>query len=329
MRSTITFRTVLIDPQYYDLTGDLDVRIGGTRTAIPPGTDQDSELPDQQPARDLVRGILYHRRALSGRSTRTDEARPEDLDFDIVGRRARVYPDQHRHAVVDRRAAQQRRSRGERLRCLRFLRRGHGRFKRRPAGCTATTNPPPMPEWRIPGNHPGDSVSVYVCDRGTIGPGKYRERSPSRSSRTARRILRRRPHVPRRRDRRDPVERRHAAVVPDAPAASRRNHRPRQQLQRSTASGRASSGTTCSRASSESATENNPPPERPGRRDRDWRGVLLPRRVWRLVWLPYAGLHLHRRAERPGRRPATGRPGLHLLDQSARPEHAGDPWASA
>jgi len=39
-----------------------------------------------------------------------------------------------------------------------------------PAGCVATSNPPPHPHWNQPAPIPG-SAAVFACDRGTIAPG--------------------------------------------------------------------------------------------------------------------------------------------------------------
>ena len=46
-----------------------------------------------------------------------------------------------------------------------------------PAGCAATTNPPPHPTWNFPAPIPGPlsgdpPAAVYVCNRGTIAPGQ-------------------------------------------------------------------------------------------------------------------------------------------------------------
>ncbi|MEZ4289241.1 MAG: hypothetical protein R3E53_01395 [Myxococcota bacterium] len=40
-----------------------------------------------------------------------------------------------------------------------------------PAGCSATTNPPPARPGRFPSALP-TTASVYVCDRGVLNPGE-------------------------------------------------------------------------------------------------------------------------------------------------------------
>ena len=42
-----------------------------------------------------------------------------------------------------------------------------------PAGCVATSNPPPHPHWNQPTTIPADAA-VFACDRGVIAPGSYR-----------------------------------------------------------------------------------------------------------------------------------------------------------
>ena len=103
----IRFRTVLIDPTYYDKEAYLDVRTESP-TSDPANTDPDESFAIDAEVGNLVRGILHDNRA------------SPDLQRDGPGgtgrsryrrrrQRGHVHPDQYRTAAVARASAQQRR----------------------------------------------------------------------------------------------------------------------------------------------------------------------------------------------------------------------------
>ena len=166
---TIRIRTVLIAPQYYDLTANLDVRVESP-TSTPPNTDPTASFPITDRAEIWFREFCtptLHNTVV----TENDTARPEDLDVDMVGAELLFIltntgdplpltvrlTNNGGHDATDYRTLV---SFGQAMTVSSV-----------PSGCSVTANPPALPEWRIPATIPA-TASVYSCSRGTISPGE-------------------------------------------------------------------------------------------------------------------------------------------------------------
>ena len=165
---TITFRTVLIDPTYYDLTANIDVR-EESPASTPPNTDPTESLAIASRTEmwweEYCTATLHNDVVVDN-----DTAQPEDLDANMVGSELLF--------ILT--------STGDPLSLSVQLANNGGHdaddyfayvtfgeamvVQTAPAGCSATTNPPAMPNWTLPADLPA-TASVYVCDRGAIGPG--------------------------------------------------------------------------------------------------------------------------------------------------------------
>ncbi len=165
---TVTFRTVLIDPTYYDLVANIDQREEES-AGTPAGTDptESFAITSRSEAwwEEYCTGTLHNEVVVEN-----DTARPEDLDVDMVGSELLFIltgtgdplpltvnlTNRGGHDADDYFA---------------YVTFGEAMVVSVPApGCAATTNPPAMPNWTIPANLPA-TAAVYVCDRGAIGPG--------------------------------------------------------------------------------------------------------------------------------------------------------------
>ncbi len=164
----ITFRTVLIDPTYYDLTANIDVRNEAPASA-PPNTDPTESFAITSRTEiwweEYCTATLHNDVVVDN-----DTAQPEDLDVNMVGSELLF--------ILT--------STGDPLSLTVQLANNGGHdaddyfayltfgeamvVQTAPSGCSATTNPPAMPNWRLPTDLPA-TASVYVCDRGAIGPG--------------------------------------------------------------------------------------------------------------------------------------------------------------
>ncbi len=166
---TIRIRTVLIAPQYYDRTANLDVRVESP-TSTPPNTDPTASFPISDRAEIWFREFCtptLHNRVVN----ESDVARPEDLDVDMVGAELLFIltntgdplplsvrlTNNGGHDATDYRTLV---SFGQAMTVSTV-----------PSGCSVTANPPALPEWRIPATIPA-TASVYSCSRGTISPGE-------------------------------------------------------------------------------------------------------------------------------------------------------------
>ncbi|MHC4991530.1 MAG: hypothetical protein ACYTGC_11170, partial [Planctomycetota bacterium] len=165
---TVTFRTVLIDPQYYDKEANLDVRIEAPGSD-PPDTDPTESFPITSQLEIWFEEFCTddeHYRMID----EEDRARPEDLDVDIIGNTLAfiltstgdplpltvALTNNGGHDAED---------------YLAYVTFGEAMVvQTAPSGCTATSNPPPPLVWQIPVTLPA-TASVYVCDRGRIRPG--------------------------------------------------------------------------------------------------------------------------------------------------------------
>ena len=167
---TITVPVVLIDPTYYDLTADIDVRIEDP-AGSPPNTDPTASFPVSNELE------IWFEEYCTGTQhnfvvTDNDTARPEDLDVDLVGTELLF--------ILT--------STGDPLPLTVALTNNGGHdatdyetyvtfgeamvVSTVPSGCAVTTNPPLLPNWQLPATLPA-TASVYRCERGTISPGEW------------------------------------------------------------------------------------------------------------------------------------------------------------
>lgn len=166
---TITLRTVLIDPTYYDYTANLDVRVEDP-ASDPPGTDPTASFSITNQTtiwfEEFCTGTLHDVIV-----DEVDTAQPEDLDPDVSGSELifiltstgdplplTVELTNNGGHDADDYAA--------------YVTFGEAMVVQTvPAGCSVSANPPARPVWTDPVVLPL-TASVYVCDRGVIGPGE-------------------------------------------------------------------------------------------------------------------------------------------------------------
>lgn len=174
-RIVITYRVVLIRSQSYDRVANLDVR-DEEPNSDPPGTDPThvTSLPYRVSATFREFCDLSQLRSLS-QVTTNHAANPEDLDVDIVGAEL---------IFILTNNPQQRLPLTVRLR----NRGGHDArdfetyvtFGQSmsvvtvPSGCAVTSNPPPLPPWRLPAPLPA-SAAVYRCTETVLAPNATRD----------------------------------------------------------------------------------------------------------------------------------------------------------
>ena len=166
---TITLRTVLIDPTYYDYVANLDVREeapdsdpAGTDPAVSFPISNRTEIWFEEFCTATVHNLV---------TVEADTAEPEDLDVDISGSElisiltntgdplplTVALTNNGGHDADDYFA---------------YITFGEAMVVETvPGGCSVATNPPARPVWQDPVALPG-TASVYVCDRGVIGPGE-------------------------------------------------------------------------------------------------------------------------------------------------------------
>ncbi len=166
---TITIRVVQIDPTYYDLDADLDIRLEDPASTPMPNTD-----PTQTFGVTGQADVSYEEFCTGNNhlvsDVEFDTANPEDLDVDMTGGElvfiltdsgdplplSVELTNNGGHDADDYQA---------------YVTFGQAMQVSTVApGCTLTTNPPPLPEWQLPDPLPATGT-VYICDRGTIGPG--------------------------------------------------------------------------------------------------------------------------------------------------------------
>ena len=170
---TVTFQTVLIDPQYYDLEAYLDVRMEEP-LSDPPGTD-----PTETFQIDNVLDIWFSEYCNNVEHQLTfidsDTADPEDIDVDITGSEL-VFILTNTDTLTL--TAQLRNNGGhEADDYFAYVSFGNAMsVQTAPGSCSVTTNPPPMPVWQDPVSIPA-SATVYQCDPGVIPPNATRSLS--------------------------------------------------------------------------------------------------------------------------------------------------------
>ena len=167
---TVRFRTVLIDPQYYDLEAYLDVR-QEEPNSDPPGTD-----PTETFAIDNQLEIWFEEFCTNTEHyllfNDNDTAEPEDIDVDITGSEL-VFILTNTDVL---RLTAELRNRGGHDADDYFAYVTFGEameVQTAPSSCTETSNPPAMPVWQTPVGLP-PTATVYLCDVGVIRAGQRR-----------------------------------------------------------------------------------------------------------------------------------------------------------
>ncbi len=172
-RLVITFRIVLIRPQSYDKTANLDVRTEAPNSD-PPGTDPDNsiQLTNQLYVdfEDFCQpGVIKH--PPTNPLVTTHQSNPEDLDIDIAGselifiltgdpaQRLPLTVNLTNHGGHDAADYAAYVSFGETMDVVAV-----------PAGCSITSNPPPLAVWREPAPIP-PGATIYQCTGPAIAPG--------------------------------------------------------------------------------------------------------------------------------------------------------------
>jgi uncharacterized repeat protein (TIGR01451 family) len=165
----VRFRTVLIDPQYYDKVANLDVRTEAPNSD-PPGTDPTASFQISNHAElwwEEFCTTTVHHRVIDTNST----ARPEDLDVDMVGGEL-VFILTNTGDPLPLSVALTNNGGHDARDYQTYVTFGEAMVvQSAPSGCSPTSNPPALPPWQIPVTLP-DTASVYLCTRGTISPGE-------------------------------------------------------------------------------------------------------------------------------------------------------------
>jgi uncharacterized repeat protein (TIGR01451 family) len=165
---TVTFRTVLIDPTYYDYVANLDVRQEDPASS-PPGTDPTESFPITTQTEvwweEFCSATLHNDVVVEN-----DTAQPEDLDVDVFGTEL-IFILTNTGDPLPLRVDLTNRGGHRADDYFAYVTFGEAMtVSTVPAGCSATTNPPARPVWSDPVVLP-TTGSVYVCDRGAIAPG--------------------------------------------------------------------------------------------------------------------------------------------------------------
>ena len=169
---TITFRTVLIDPQYYDLEAYIDVR-EERPGSDPPDTDPTESFPISSTT-DVWFEEFCTTTEYNLTINENDTADPEDIDLDMLGSElvyiltnddvltVRVDLDNNGGHDADDYFA--------------YITFGEAMtVQNAPGSCSVTSNPPTWPEWQLPVGIPPTST-VYECDPGVVPAGGRRRR---------------------------------------------------------------------------------------------------------------------------------------------------------
>jgi len=167
---TITFRTVLIDPQYYDLEAYLDVR-QEEPNSDPPGTDPTETFPITNQLEIWFEEFCTNTEHYLVFNN-NDDAEPEDIDVDVSGSEL-VFILTNTDVL---RLTAELRNRGGHDADDYFAYVTFGaamQVQNAPNNCSVTSNPPPMPEWQTPVGIP-PTATVYRCDAGVIPANRTR-----------------------------------------------------------------------------------------------------------------------------------------------------------
>ena len=166
---TITLRTVLIDPTYYDYVANLDVRAEGP-ASDPPGTDPTESFAITNQTEiwweEFCTATLHNRLI-----NQNDTAELEDLDSDISGTEL-IFILTNTGDPLPLTVNLRNDGGHDAANYAAYITFGEAMVVQTPApGCSVMAGPLPRPVWQIPVGLPGTST-VYVCDRGTLNPGE-------------------------------------------------------------------------------------------------------------------------------------------------------------
>ncbi len=173
-RLVVTFRIVLVRPQSYDKTANLDVRTESP-DSDPPGTDPDNavQLTNQLYVdfEDFCNpGVIKH--PPTNPLVTPHQFAPEDLDIDIAGDELIFIltgdPDQRLPLTVNL----TNRGGHDAADYVAYVTFGATmNVVSAPAGCSVAGNPTPLTVWQEPASIPADAL-VYQCTGGAIAPGQ-------------------------------------------------------------------------------------------------------------------------------------------------------------
>ncbi len=173
---TIVFRVVLIRPLSYDRVADLDVRTEN----VADGTD-----PAQQTTLTNTLTVEYDTLCsaqghtvlnFTGNGTATNgtpiPANPEDLDIDIAGTDLIFILTSDPNYPLPLTVALTNNGGHDAANYDAYVSFGATmQVVTAPAGCSVTTNPPPLPPWRLPAPIPANAT-IYQCTGPAIAPGQ-------------------------------------------------------------------------------------------------------------------------------------------------------------
>ena len=166
---TVSFRTVLIDPTYYDYVADLDVRIEAP-ASTPPGTDPTETFPIANQTEvwwEEFCTATLHNRVIN----ESDTANPEDLDVDISGAEL-IFILTNTGDPLPLTVELRNRGGHDAANYTAYVTFGEAMTVQTvPTDCTPFAGPFPRPVWQDPVGLPA-TASVYACDRGTLNPGE-------------------------------------------------------------------------------------------------------------------------------------------------------------
>ncbi len=172
---TITIRTVLIDPTYYDYAASLDVRTEDPSIPVDPSnpidpTDPTASFPITNQTevwwREFCTGTLHNRVV-----NENDTARPEDIDPDISGSEL-IFILTNTGDPLPLTVQLTNNGGKDATDYAAYVTFGEAMTVQTvPPGCAAFPGPRPRPVWQRPVGLPA-TASVYRCDRGAINPGE-------------------------------------------------------------------------------------------------------------------------------------------------------------
>ena len=164
---TVTFRTVLIDPQYYDKEAYLDVRTERPGSD-PANTDPTESFPISNQLEIWFEEFctnVEHYLVFND----NDDAEPEDIDVNMVG--SELVFILTNSDVLSLSVDLINNGGHDADDYFAYVTFGDAMVvQSAPASCTPTTNPPAMPVWQLPVALP-PTATVYQCDTGVIGAG--------------------------------------------------------------------------------------------------------------------------------------------------------------
>ncbi len=175
---TVTFRIVLIRPQSYDLTANLDVR-EEMPTSTPPNTDPTpvTQLTNQvyTDFEELCTPGVIHNPSTNPLTSTTIPANPEDLDIDIVGSELIFILTNNPAQRLPLTVSLTNHGGHDAADFVTYVTFGQSMtVVTVPSGCTTTTNPPSQPlPWRLPVDLPA-TASVYRCTQASLAAGATR-----------------------------------------------------------------------------------------------------------------------------------------------------------